>query len=285
MIIAETTEDLQKVTNGWKAEGHRIAFVPTMGALHKGHLSLVSAAKSAGRIPIVSIFINPSQFNNKEDFQRYPRMVSQDIELLTKSNCALVFIPSVEEVYPDDFVPFSGLDLDGLDLVMEGIFRPGHFEGMLQVVKRLLDLVQPDELYMGQKDFQQHTLVRHMIQKLNLPVRLIIGPTLRESDGLAMSSRNMRLTPEFRAKAPVIFQALKRLMKINGTKDLPNAIKRAIQMIEDKGLRVEYLEIVDAYNLEKVSDPNSHSYIVACVACWAGDIRLIDNVVLKGPEQ
>jgi len=284
MITVKSVKSLQNKISKLKANAHQIAFIPTMGALHAGHLSLVEAATKDGLVPVVSIFINPSQFNNKVDFKKYPRMIDQDTILLKNSGCKLLFLPSVSEVYPKNFDPRIELDLEGLDELLEGVFRPGHFEGMLQVVKRLLDIVDPDFLYMGQKDFQQHTLVGHMIRKLHLNCKLVIGPTLREEDGLAMSSRNLRLTPDFRSKAPIIYQSLlytKNNLKENNSSQIK---AHAAAMIQAKDLKLEYFEIVDGYNLSLVTDPKNHEYIVACVACWAGDIRLIDNIVIKGPS-
>lgn len=273
---------LRKHLDFVKAEGHKIAFVPTMGALHEGHLSLINLAAQYADLKLCSIFINPSQFNHVSDLKTYPRLFDQDCHLLEKTACDIVFAPTVEEVYPPGMDFSLNLDLGNLDKVMEGEFRPGHFKGMLEVVKRLLDLTRPDYLIMGQKDFQQFTLVRHMIRQLNIPTRLIIGPTLRESDGLAMSSRNLRLNPEIRTRVPVIFDQLNFLKKYLLEITPGTLVEEAIKVIEKSGLRCEYFQIVDALTLDKVTDPNNHENIVACTAVWAGEVRLIDNLLLKG---
>lgn len=273
---------LRKHLSHIRAEGKKIAFVPTMGALHAGHLSLINLAGQYADIKLCSIFINPSQFNNKLDLTTYPRMFDLDCHLLEKTACDIVFAPTVEVVYPDGLDFSLQLDLGILDKVMEGEFRPGHFKGMLEVVKRLLDLTQPDYLIMGQKDFQQFTLVGHMIRKLKIPTKLIIGPTLREPDGLAMSSRNLRLNPEIRTKVAVIFEQLNYL-KQHLIKIPPGPlIENAIKAIENSGLRCEYLRMVDAITLENVTDPENHTTIAACAAVWAEEVRLIDNILLKG---
>ncbi|HEX5625296.1 MAG TPA: pantoate--beta-alanine ligase [Saprospiraceae bacterium] len=282
MQLSTKVSTLQTYLRQQRVLRKRVAFIPTMGALHEGHLSLVDIGQQKADITVVSIFVNPTQFNNPDDLLKYPRMLEKDAWMLENRNTDILFAPVPEEIYPPGLETQVELDLQGLDEVMEGEFRPGHFKGMLQVVKRLLDIVGPDSLVMGQKDFQQFTLVRHMIQSLKLPVQLIIGPTLREPDGLAMSSRNMRLTPEFRKIAPVLYQVLTQLRKDLDSGSLDTAVQTGLMRIENSGLRPEYLSVVDAFSLKKVITPGKHSHLVACVAAWAGDIRLIDNLMLKG---
>jgi len=283
MQLYTTVRNLQKSISQNKQNGQKIAFVPTMGALHAGHLSLVKKAKQHADLVVVSIFINPSQFNNQQDLLKYPRMLEQDAYLLEQIDCEILFVPLASEVYPAGLNPELKLELGILDQVLEGEFRPGHFKGMLEVVYRLLDIVQPDILIMGQKDFQQFTLVFHMIRQLKIPVQLIIGETLRESDGLAMSSRNMRLSAEMRKIVPIIYQVLLELKNQLYISEIDDLLSRELEKLNASGLITDYLRIVDGISLEPVLNPKNHDCIVACVACWAGDVRLIDNLVLKGP--
>ncbi|HRG69480.1 MAG TPA: pantoate--beta-alanine ligase [Saprospiraceae bacterium] len=283
MQLYTTVRNLQKSISQNKQNGQKIAFVPTMGALHAGHLSLVKKAKQHADLVVVSIFINPSQFNNQQDLLKYPRMLEQDAYLLEQIDCEILFVPLASEVYPAGLNPELKLELGILDQVLEGEFRPGHFKGMLEVVYRLLDIVQPDILIMGQKDFQQFTLVFNMIRQLKIPVQLIIGETLRESDGLAMSSRNMRLSAEMRKIVPIIYQVLLELKNQLYISEIDDLLSRELEKLNASGLITDYLRIVDGISLEPVLNPKNHDCIVACVACWAGDVRLIDNLVLKGP--
>lgn len=285
MQLFTTVRNLQDSISQSKHNGKKIAFVPTMGALHAGHLSLVQKAKEHADTVVVSIFINPSQFNNQQDLIKYPRMLEQDANLLEAIHCDVLFVPIVSEVYPPGLNPAITIELGILDEVLEGEFRPGHFKGMLEVVYRLLDIVKPDVLVMGQKDFQQFTLVYHMIEQLKLPVKLIVGETLREPDGLAMSSRNLRLSESMRKIAPIIYTVLQELKQQLYIKDLDHLLAQEIEKLTNAGLRMEYLRIVDGISLQNVKNPEKHAYIVACVACWAEDVRLIDNLVLKGPPQ
>jgi pantoate--beta-alanine ligase len=196
MLLFKKVIDLQRWLDQQRAEGAEIGFIPTMGALHHGHLELVHTAARYGDVPVVSIFVNPTQFNDPKDLEKYPRLPGQDLMLLQRTKCAAVWMPPVEEVYPPDLDLTVTLDFGALDKVMEGQFRPGHFEGMATVVNRLVNVVQPKRLYMGQKDFQQLSIVRNMLMQLQSPTVLRGCPTVREEDGLAMSSRNMRLSPE-----------------------------------------------------------------------------------------
>lgn len=284
MQLFTTVRNLQDSITHGKRSGKKIAFVPTMGALHAGHLSLVTKAKEHADVVVVSIFVNPSQFNSQQDLVKYPRMLEQDANLLEGIHCDVLFVPIVSEVYPPGLNPTVKIELGILDEVLEGEFRPGHFKGMLEVVYRLLDIVKPDVLVMGQKDFQQFTLVYHMIDQLKIPVKLIVGDTLREEDGLAMSSRNLRLSASMREIVPIIYTVLKELKEELYIKELNHLLAQEIEKLTNAGLRMEYLRIVDGISLENVIDPKNHDYIVACIACWAEDVRLIDNLVLKGPS-
>lgn len=280
MKLFKTVKGLNLYLNKIRQRGQKIGFVPTMGALHEGHISLVTMAKANNCIVVVSIFINPSQFNNQEDLKKYPRMLELDSKLLKKNQCDVLFAPEVEEVYPPGLNTAVEINLEGKDLVMEGEFRPGHFKGMLEVVNRLLDIVKPHLLFMGQKDFQQQALVAHMIHRMKLPVKLIVGETLREPDGLAMSSRNMRLDANFRIKAGAIFRALKYVQQHSFQKSILECEKKAMEILIQNDLRPEYFKIVDGMNLRPLKNWDMGEYIVACTACWAGEVRLIDNLVL-----
>ncbi len=265
-----------------KQAGHKIAFIPTMGALHEGHISLIELGKKYADITVCSIYVNPSQFNNDDDLKKYPRSFDSDARLLEQVKCDVLFMPDDGEIYPPGLDTTIHLNLANLDQEMEGRFRPGHFKGMLQVVKRLLDIVHPDYLLMGQKDYQQFSLVHHMIGQLQLPVQLIIGPTIREADGLAMSSRNQRLSIEDRKCANAIYKYLLELKSQLYTIAIEHLQNDFMTALKNAGLKPEYLEIVDGFSLQKVIHPDQHECIVACVAAWVGDVRLIDNLILKG---
>lgn len=282
MFIFKKVADLQSWLNTQRAQGQKVGFAPTMGALHDGHLELIRLAKRDGCLAVASIFVNPTQFNDPKDLEKYPRTPEKDAALLISADCDMLFMPPVEEVYPPGLDVTIDLDFRQLDKVMEGEFRPGHFKGMATVVHRLLDIVQPQRLYMGQKDFQQLSIVRDMIQQLNLPVELVMCPTRREADGLAMSSRNVRLTPEMRAVAPVIFQTLSwAKTTLEGGRSAAEIQAEATQKLADAGLRPEYFDIVDGVSLLPVKGWDDSDFIVACVAAFAGEVRLIDNLVLK----
>ncbi|MBK9336677.1 MAG: pantoate--beta-alanine ligase [Lewinellaceae bacterium] len=282
MLVFTQVAELQYWLDGQRRAGKTIGFAPTMGALHTGHLSLVHAAKAECDLAVVSIFVNPTQFNDLSDLDKYPRLPEEDTALLLDAGCDALFMPPVAEVYPpgDDLTVL--LDFRQLDQVMEGVFRPGHFTGMATVVKRLLDIVQPHRLYMGQKDYQQLTIVRDMLRQLDSPVHLVICPTTREPDGLAMSSRNLRLTPEMRAAAPVIYETLQAAKTEFETRPAAVVQAQALERLHAAGLRPEYFDLVDGISLLPVAHWADSDFIVACVAAWAGAVRLIDNLVLKG---
>ena len=285
MLLFKKVADLQVFVKQSRSNGSSVGFVPTMGALHQGHLTLIQQAKEHCDLVVCSIFVNPTQFNDAGDLEKYPRTLSQDINLLEGVGCDLLFFPDVEEVYPPGLNTELSLDLGQLDQVMEGAFRPGHFEGMAQVVKRLLDIVLPDVLFMGQKDFQQFTIVQEMLQQLNLPTKLFVVPIVRESDNLAMSSRNRRLEPHIRDRAIVLYQALSQVKEDLGKASPAKLQSKAIEQMSIPDFKPEYFEIVDGYTLQAIENWDTHEYIVACTAVWAGDVRLIDNMILKGPKK
>lgn len=273
--ISETSNIIQNQISA----GKRIGFVPTMGALHEGHLMLVRKAASENDFVVVSIFVNPIQFNNPEDLAKYPRTLDEDLKKLEATGCNLVFSPSEQEMYPEpDLTEF---DFGQLDKVMEGKFRPGHFRGVAIVVKKLFEIVTPHKAYFGEKDFQQLAIIRRMVDMLNIQTEIVPCPIVRESDGLAMSSRNARLTKEERAEAPVIFKALSEA-KTNYSWFTPDGVKQLIigEIQENRYFRVEYVEIVDTVTLQPFEDWNDTPHAIVCVAAFIGSVRLIDNITL-----
>ena len=272
---------IQRAIKKEKNSGKKIGFVPTMGALHDGHMSLIQMAQKQCDVVVCSIFVNPTQFNEKSDLKKYPRTLRQDMTMLQKEGTDYLFHPSVEEIYPDGESVTVDVDLDGLDRQMEGAFRPGHFEGVVQVVHRLLDIVKPDKLFMGQKDFQQFTIIQKMINELKMPVELVVCPIKRESTGLAMSSRNRRLKPDIRKQAGIINKTLK-WIKNNISELTPSqASKEAIKKMSIPGFKPEYVTIINGKTLKPIRSFDTHHYVVVCTAVWAGEVRLIDNLIIK----
>ena len=275
-----TIADLQKRISSGKAAGKKVGLVPTMGALHSGHISLVERCANENDVCVVSIFVNPTQFNDKDDLINYPRTPQEDKKLLENAGCTYVFMPSVEEMYPEpDTRIFS---FGTLETVMEGGFRPGHFNGVAQIVSKLFYAVLPDRAYFGQKDFQQMAIVREMVKQLGLRIEIRSCPIVREADGLAMSSRNRRLTPEQREKAPQIAQFLFKSLAFVPEKSIQETLEFVkTNLSSDSIFKLDYFEIVDGYTLQPVSDWKDSNYIVGCVAVYCGPIRLIDNIVYK----
>ena len=277
MHVFPTIKELRAFLDEQKAAGKKVGFVPTMGALHKGHLSLMRKAKAENDLLVVSIFVNPIQFNNPDDLKKYPRDVESDKKLLESVGCDALFLPSEEEMYPEPAT--KAYDFGTLATVMEGVFRPGHFNGVAVVVHKLFDIVQPDRAYFGEKDFQQLAIIKKLVEMENIPVEIIPCPIQREEDGLAMSSRNVRLTPEQRENAPFIYQ---KLLEAKLRKDVL-CVNHLHQMIinlfeANEYFRLEYFEIVDDTNLQPVKSWDDNVGTVACVAAWMGDVRLIDNI-------
>jgi len=286
MLLLKSVEELQIVLQKKRQKGLKIGFAPTMGALHQGHASLIKKAKLENDICVCCIFVNPTQFNDPKDLDKYPRTEGKDIKILVGLDNDVLFYPTVDAVYPKDLhIPI--FDFGQVDKVMEGKFRPGHFDGVVEVVYRLIDIVQPDRLYMGQKDFQQFTLIQHMLQQMQSSTKLVVCPIIREVDGLALSSRNVRLTPENRQNAPIISEILHGLNDwlTNGGSIKEAEAKAITQLNEMPDFRPEYLEIVDGYTLQPIEQMEDSDYVVVCTAVWAGGVRLIDNVILKGGQQ
>lgn len=281
MEIVAKTNSLQELVQSKKQAKLTVGFVPTMGALHAGHISLVKEAKKDCDVCVVSIFVNPTQFNNLEDLEKYPRTIERDATLLAEAGADIVFAPSVDEIYPEPDTRI--FDFGTLDKVMEGEHRPGHFNGVAQVVSRLFDIVKPTKAYFGEKDFQQLAIIRAMVKQLSLDIEIMPMPILRESSGLALSSRNERLSAEQKEIATNIYKALK------GSKDEclgKESVALTIEKVTEKinsiqPLRVEYFDIVDGYTLQSVKNWSDSEYIVGCIAVFCGDVRLIDNIVYK----
>ena len=279
MIIKTTKNGLRKTVDGWRLKGLTIGFVPTMGALHKGHLSLVKEAKKHCDIVVVSIFVNPTQFNNPDDLESYPTDMDRDKKIL-EGMCELIFAPTVIEMYPDE--DKREFDFGGLETVMEGKHRPGHFNGVAQVVSRLFDYVKPDKAFLGEKDFQQLAIIRQLVKDLKMPVEVIGCPTVREVDGLAMSSRNQLLETEMRKNASIIAKTLFDSFNFASEKTVQETIEMVVTLINaTKLLEVEYFDIVDGNTLQAVDKWSDSDYIVGCIAVFAGKVRLIDNVTYK----
>lgn len=278
MQVVKHINQLRLVLDDKRKEGLSIGFVPTMGALHEGHLSLVEQAGKQSGFVVVSIFVNPTQFNDKGDLERYPRDLEKDLQLLSATPCQLVFAPEVEEVYPSPDT--RQFDFGTLEQVMEGKFRPGHFNGVAQVVSRLFDMVQPDKAFFGLKDFQQLAIINEMVRMLNLPVQIIPCPIIRETDGLAMSSRNMLLSPEQRRNAAHISATLFEAVNKNGALSVEELSRWVISRInENDYLNTEYFEIVNSQTLLPVKSWEEPCIKVGCIAVHCGKVRLIDNVV------
>jgi pantoate--beta-alanine ligase len=261
--------------------GKSIGFVPTMGALHLGHLALIRRSKKENDLTVCSIFVNPIQFNNKEDLEKYPRTLNSDAKTLEENGCDVLFAPETGEMYPENETPTIDIDFGMLDKVMEGKFRPGHFRGVAIVVKKLFDIVHPTRAYFGKKDFQQLAVIRYMVQTLALPVGIIACETVREPDGLAMSSRNMRLTSSERNLAPKIYETLLKVKQKAGEIPVTELKDWAVKNIqENPALRVEYVEIADNNSLLPIENWDTNSQAVAFAAVFLGDVRLIDNIEL-----
>jgi pantoate--beta-alanine ligase len=272
--------ELEKALKKEREAGRTIGFVPTMGTLHDGHLSLLEESKKQNDITVCSIFVNPIQFNNKQDLEKYPRNLNEDLRLLQSVGCDLVFIPTEEEIYPDG-VPELEIDFGNLDRVLEGKHRPGHFKGVAIVVRRLFEIVDPDTAYFGKKDYQQLLIVRRMVSGLQLRVKIHACPTVREPDGLAMSSRNLRLTIGEREIAPLIHETLCLVKEKAGHMSVKELKQWAVRKISANPLFfVEYFEIVAKSDLHTIRGWREKENVIACTAVFLGDVRLIDNIEL-----
>ena len=277
MEIIRTVELLRRRVEEEKQCGHSVGLVPTMGALHAGHVSLIDRARKENDIVVVSVFVNPTQFNNLEDLRSYPRTEDADCEKMTNAGVDIAFIPSVEEVYPEPDTRI--FDLGPVAEVMEGPMRPGHFNGVAQIVSKLFDMVQPHRAYFGEKDFQQIAVIRRMVELEGFNIDIIDCPIMREIDGLAMSSRNVRLTPSQRQIAPAIYKAL--VASIDYAKS--HSVKETKQHVIDEinaqpEMEVEYYEIVDSLTMQPINNWDDSNFPVGCITVYCGEVRLIDNI-------
>lgn len=283
MKVINKTSDLQAIIEQFKNDGKSIGLVPTMGALHKGHLSLVKNSISNNDITVVSIFVNPTQFNNPNDLASYPRMVDKDLELLQTVGCDVVFAPEADDIYSKSETDSRfEFDFEGLDKVMEGKFRPGHFNGVVQIVSKLFDLVRPDRAYFGEKDFQQLAIIRLMTRRYNLPIEIVPCPIVREDSGLALSSRNSLLKDNEKQVASHIYAVLNESRQFVPQTEVEELKQCVIAAIEQKPeLKVEYFDIVDGHTLKSIVKWDESDYVVGCITVFCGNVRLIDNICYK----
>lgn len=280
MKIFNTKSNLKKYLALVKDSQKSIGFVPTMGALHQGHLSLIKKSKEKTNVTVVSIFVNPTQFDNKEDLIKYPKTLDNDIKLLESVQCDVLYAPTAEDVY-DGNITSQSFDFDGLEHQMEGKFRDGHFDGVGTVVKTLFEIVEPNRAFFGKKDFQQLQIIKKLVEKYNIPVKITGCNIFREDDGLAMSSRNTRLTKEHREAAPFIYKTLKNAKKKFGTK----SVQEVTNWVEKKFkkhplLKLEYFTIADEATLKTTQKKEKNKKYRGFIAVFAGEIRLIDNIRL-----
>lgn len=283
MKVVATITELKNLLDTFRKEGKSIALVPTMGALHDGHASLVKRSVAENDITVVSVFVNPTQFNDKNDLKNYPRTLDADCVLLENVGADIVFAPTVEEMYPEeDTRVFS---FAPLDTVMEGAFRPGHFNGVAQIVSKLFYAVEPDRAYFGEKDFQQLAIIRDMVRQLALDIEIVGCPIVREQDGLAMSSRNTLLSADERERALTISRTLFNSLEYANSKSLAETKAFVENFInETPGLELEYYQIVDGNTLQEIAEWSDCDYVVGCIALFCGKVRLIDNIVYKNKK-
>ncbi len=280
MEVIKTVKEIRNKVDKLKSEGKKVGFVPTMGALHEGHLSLVRCSKKDNDITVVSIFVNPTQFNDPKDLEKYPRMLDKDMEKLEKEGVDILFAPDEKEMYPEPDT--RQFDFGYLDKVLEGKYRPGHFNGVAQIVSKLFEAVPAQKAYFGLKDYQQYLIVRALVEKYmpGYDIEIIGCPIVREHDGLAMSSRNLLLSPSQRRSAAMISQMLFRAKELKEIMDVSELRQFVIDSLNlDENLKVEYFEIVDADTLEAVESWNDAKNIIGLIAVYDGDVRLIDNIM------
>ena len=280
MIVFKKTTEIRNHLLKLKNRGDTIGFVPTMGALHQGHISLIVNSRQKNTITVCSIFVNPTQFNVKKDFDNYPTTIEKDIDLLENAGCDILFFPDVQEMYPDGTHTRLLYNLGYLETVLEGSYRPGHFQGVCRVVHRLLAIIPCHELYLGQKDYQQCMVIKKLVELKNIKTKIIICPTIRETDGLAMSSRNLRLSAAGRQSAIKIFETLSFLKTNIKPGNLQELKSAAVKDLTAAGFKVDYVEIANAGDLELIARWNGKAKLVALIAAFKDDVRLIDNMLL-----
>ncbi len=281
MIIFKHIKNISPYLQSLQQSGKSTGFVPTMGALHMGHISLIEKAKQQSDICISSIFVNPTQFNDPKDFEKYPITLEKDIDMLEKAGCDILFMPSVKEMYPEGLPETTHYELGYMETVLDGAYRPGHFQGVCLVVEKLLRITHPDKLLLGQKDYQQCMVIKKLVELMQAKTEIIICPTQREADGLAMSSRNMRLTDEARKKAPEIYKTLHFIRADIKPGDIAAIKKEAAGKLSAGGFTVDYVEIANALTLELMEHWDGKTALVALAAAFIDDVRLIDNLLLQ----
>ena len=276
MIILKLAAETTAYIENQHKKGLKSGFVPTMGALHEGHISLISQARKENDLVICSIFVNPTQFNNRSDFEKYPITIEKDIDMLEAAGCDLLFLPSVNEIYPPGYKALS-YDLGYLETLLEGSYRPGHFQGVCQVVDRLLSIVPCDVLYLGRKDYQQCMVIRRMMDIRGFEAELRIGETIRETDGLAMSSRNMRLDEKQRQQALAIYKSLTYIKQHIKPGNQDHLLSKAAAILSEQGFRIDYIALTDPL-LHPIENWDGQTGIIALIAAYLGEVRLIDNM-------
>jgi pantoate--beta-alanine ligase len=282
MILYKIASQLQQYLEQQKAAGKTIGFVPTMGALHQGHISLINNSKATCDITICSIFVNPTQFNDAKDFEKYPITIEQDIDMLEMATCDVLFLPPVEEIYPNEIVKTKQFDLGFIETVFEGAYRPGHFNGVCMVVERLLNIVKPHQLFLGQKDYQQCIVIKRLVELMKADIKIIICPTSREENGLAMSSRNKRLSAEMKDKAKIIYQSFNKIKKDIVANNAAELVANAKESLLENGFdKIDYLSLANAKTLAPIELWDGSTQLVILVAAFTEGVRLIDNMVLN----
>lgn len=281
MILFKHPKDLKSYIQNDSITHSSIGFVPTMGALHNGHISLIKAARLENELVVASIFVNPTQFTDLTDFEKYPSTIEADILKLEKAGCDILFLPSIADIYPNGSSPIQSYDLGHLDSILEGQYRPGHFQGVCQIVHLLLEIISPGKLYLGQKDFQQCLVIKKMISLIGIDTSVIICATQREPDGLAMSSRNVRLSLSERQKAAFLFKTLCYIKENIMLNDFENLKQRAQNILTEQGFKVDYVAISNAQTLKNIQNWDGKTTLVALVAAYANQVRLIDNLILN----
>jgi pantoate--beta-alanine ligase len=276
MRTIQTKKELKAFLAPFREQGKSVGFVPTMGALHQGHLHLVDCAARDNDIVVASVFVNPVQFNNPGDLAKYPRDLEGDTKKLAVHHVDYIFAPSVEEMYPKEVK--KSYDFGLVDKVMEGKYRPGHFNGVAVVVHRLFNIVEPDKAYFGEKDFQQLAVIRKLVEQEQIPVNVIVCETIREADGLAMSSRNQRLTPHERKEAPFIYATLKNAVELSKNQTVAEVKRYVLEKLDETNIKTEYFEIVDSHTLQPIKSWSESEHPRGCIAAYLGNVRLIDNI-------
>ena len=277
MVIFKQADDVQQ----YLSQANRaIGYIPTMGALHAGHTSLITQARNDGRLTVCSIYVNPTQFNDPEDYKLYPITIEADTKLLLEADCDVLFLPDTHTIYPFGTEMARAYDFGDLESVLEGAHRPGHFRGVGQVVSRLLEIIRPDFLYMGQKDYQQCMVIGQLIKMMGIPTQLIVCPTVREADGLALSSRNRRLTEPQRTLASIIYQCLVSIATKAEVGNWGIVQKECLELLRQKGFEPEYVALADSQTLQELSEFEPSRKMVALIAAKMGKVRLIDNMLI-----